>query len=56
MTKLADPAKKKKELGKILDIMDQYDFYFRHVVFNGLFNDQSKEKNPNLRGTININF
>jgi hypothetical protein len=29
MTKLADPAKKKKEIGRVLDIMDQYDFFYR---------------------------
>jgi hypothetical protein len=39
MTKLADPAKKKKEIGKVLDIMDQYDFYYRAQIFAALFTD-----------------
>ena len=48
--------KKKKELNRVIDIIEQYDFYFRNLILEHLIKDQQSEKNPNLRSIIQIKF
>mmetsp|Transcript_35681 Transcript_35681/g.54597 ORF Transcript_35681/g.54597 Transcript_35681/m.54597 type:complete len:222 (-) Transcript_35681:3226-3891(-) len=48
--------KKKKELTRVLDIMEQYDFFFRNLMMTELIKDQQAEKNPNLRSVIQLEF
>ena len=33
-------AKKKKDLAQMLDIMEQYDFYYKNLIFQHLLSDQ----------------
>ena len=49
-------AKKKKDLKLVLDVIDQYDFYFKNLIFDHLSIDQSQERNQNLRSIILLNF
>lgn len=40
----------------MLDIIEQYDFFYKNLLFTELVFDQQKEKNQNLRTVIQINF
>ena len=40
----------------MLDIMEQYDFYYKNLIFRELIFDQQKDKNQNMRTVIQMNF
>ena len=40
----------------MLDIIEQYDFFYKNLLFTELVFDQQKEKNQNLRTVIQIDF
>ena len=55
MNKLGE-AHKRNDLKKILDIVEQYDFFFKNIIFNEMIEDQQKQKNQNVRTIIQLEF
>ena len=57
MKMLSDHTKKKKrDLYKVIEAIEQYDFYFRDICFKALHADESKEKNAKMKSIINLKF
>jgi|TARA_B110000285_G_C14564296_1_gene354941 hypothetical protein len=55
MAALTDSTKKKKkDLYKVMEAIEQYDFFFRQLCFAALFKDQSKIKKPKLKSIIEL--
>ena len=47
-------GKKKKDLHFLTNIIEQYDFYMKSMLFEQLIMDQTLDKNPNLRSLIQM--
>lgn len=52
--KLTDPKKKKKEIDQVIELVEQYDFYFKQLLMSEIIRDQSLDKQPELRSTIRL--
>ena len=41
-------------MNQVMELVEQYDFYFKQLLMNEIIRDQSLDKQPELRSTIKL--